>query len=1549
MNVSKHPLARILVAGLWRFTSGAFVCLALAGAASAQGDNARVLRVTPTGEDVPVGNQIVIEFAGDVAPLGRMARRADEVPFEVTPDPGCAWRWLSPATLACQLEDGNALKQATRYRLATKPGASTIEGIALERALDHEFGVERPDFYYARFLTWLGPGTPLIAVTLNQPVYPASVAKAFSYDLPGSGNRVAATVHPDDYPYGDENAAAEWKPSPAPAGEASRSFLLLPAQPLPEDATVHLSLIPGLKSSFGPQIGATHRVAVEFHTFAPFEFVGIRCTAIETDDWVLLRPPQRLPVLSRCDPLGTVGLVFNSPVLDRDIKDALRITPDLAAGRKDYDPWANRDSYSWLGQSHAKGDEYVVWLPEYLKAYTTYEFSSVAGALRDELGRGLVPGVDMVLNTDHRRPRLVLAHPDAMLEDAIDSEVPAVVTNLDRVLASYDVLTAGGVEQGKRRTVDLPELTDIAFAVPLGVRDMLGGRSGVVEGHLETVPATRHGTKRFFAQVSPFEVQAKLGHYDSMAWVVDLRTGLPVEGADVTIVSARLDDLSKSTDLHEPVRTDANGTAQLPGTALIDPELQKMQEWERDKPRLMVRAVKGDGHALLPLTYDYRTQVDNVWPNPRPKFGHLKTWGTTAQGVYRPGSQVQFKLYVRDESTRTLVTPPREGFRLQVLDSQGKKVFERDELTLSEFGAYAGEFTLADNAAVGWYRFVIERGPKSETNRGRGGRSQTLEPMRMLVSDFTPVPFKVGAELNGARFAPGDSMEMTASAALRSGGAYTDAPARLSARLSPASFTSDHPQARDFIFGSHSLDAPNSPDAESLLDRSGDLDDRGALTATLEVPDSDIYYGRIVLEASVRDDRGKSSAAVATAEFAGRDRFVGLNAKRWLYREDEPADIEYIVVDEAGAPVPDESLSLAIEREELFASRVKGAGNAYLTRYERTWQSVPGCADGEVLASGVQARTCVFLPEEPGLYRLRARIEDRAGREQGTELNVWVAGKGEVLWDSGSDTSLSIVPEKSKVAVGDTARYLVRNPYPGARALVTVERYGVLKSWVETFDSSTPVVEFEVEPDFVPGFYLSVSVLSPRVEPKAAAAQGTPAPSLSTQPASFAPSLDDSADLGKPAARGGYVRVRVDDPIKQIDVEVKPAREEYEPRERVAVELKATPRLGGEGEPIEIAVAVLDEAVFDLIQGGDAYFDPYQGFYRLDALDVSTFSLIQRLIGRINFQSKGASQGGDGGGGDEVSFRSLFKFVSYWNPGLRTDAEGRASFEFDAPDNLTAWRVLAIAVTPGDRMGLGVGRLRVNRATEIRPVMPNRLLSGDSFSASLSVMNRTDMPRILRVLLKAQGDALDSPVAERYTLALPPFKRRLVSLPLATTGPGAIEISASAEDAHGADGLLHSVPVSASRPSRTAASRGSVTDTPKKLTLAVPPDAMPGSSRLGSLLESQHRHRSARAVRIPARLSVWLLGAKAVEGAWRRAIRPALRLRGRCISVARRRCPAREDARVERELSGAERRHDVLQATEPVREPVPERTHLARLQLAARCRVRTACTRRRGA
>ena len=571
------------------------------------------------------------------------------------------------------------------------------------------------------------------------------------------------------------------------------------------------------------------------------------------------------------------------------------------------------------------------------------------------------------------------------------------------------------------------------------------------------------------------------------------------------------------------------------------------------------------------------------------------------------------------------------------------------------------------------------------------------------------------------------------------------------------------------------------------------LDERGqGLTAfTLDVPE--VQYGTLQIETSVRDERGKYIADVVSARFVGRDRFVGLRNTKWLYEEDQLAEIEYLVLDDEQRLVENVAVEVVIEREQTKTARVKGAGNAYLTRYDRSWVEIKRCAGVSSLIPG----SCGFTPADPGAYRATANVEDTQGRTHSTQIGTWARGKGRVTWTQPNDFQLSIIPEKENLEVGETARYLVRNPLPGARALVTIERYGVLESWSRSFDTGTPVIEFEVKPDYVPGFYLSVVIVSPRVA---------------------APLGAEQVDLGKPTFRMGYVRAPVEDPFKRIDIAVTTDRDTYKPRETVRVSLQAQFREEPRAEPVELAVAVLDEAVFDLIAQGPDYFDPYAGFYRLEALDVLNYDTLKRLVGRQKFEKKGANPGGDGGAG--LGLRSLFEFVSYWNPSLPVDADGGAQFEFTLPDNLSGWRILALGVTREDRMGLGQGSLKVNKPTEIRPVMPNQVMAGDRFEAGFTVMNRTASARQIEVSVLAQGGV--SPVDITRLIEVQPFEREPVWVEIETDDPGTLSLEVSAGDELDFDGLLFQLPIKKHRSFETAASYGATVSDQVSETVVVP-------------------------------------------------------------------------------------------------------------------------------
>jgi uncharacterized protein YfaS (alpha-2-macroglobulin family) len=1434
----------------------------------------KITRIVPSGEDVPTARQIVIQFNRPMVPIGRMERDPAEIPVTITPDLACQWRWINTSALACQLNDGDDLQEATRYSVVMDPGLLAEDGATMAQTHVHTFISQRPQIRYAWFSNWHGPGSPVIRATFNQSVSRSSVEKYLRFTYKGGSpdddaQSIAVTVEPDEDdrelprfiiapgesyildfgPGASEPQKSDDDPRNIGGGEARRVWLVSPKKVLPLDTNVDLVIKPGLESALGKQRGIEDRVAVNFDTFPAFKFLGVSCT--RNNHQSILITKENTQDIGKCNPMQGASLSFSVPVQPSQIKANIVIDPDLAGGRTDYDPWENTSDHSKVRRPHRKGQAYNIWLPERLKAAEPYTVKSKAPVisfgeklkslfrkpkrvsdLEDVFGRYIDTPIDLAFATDHRPPNFELTHKTGVLEDDLDSDVPIYVTNLDEVNIDYKRLTKAGASDIRTFTVtEEAKVQDVQFAVPMRVRDMLDGNSGAIYGSVKTVPnVNKHPSERMlFAVVSPYQLHVKIGHYNTLVWVTDLKTGEPVADANVKIYKDRIIALSARPKSLGDGITDEFGRVQFKGTKDLDPELD-LADWceenNQDKcERLFIRVDKGDEMGLLPLERrfeinTYRVSNNAVWERTQKKYGHIHTWGTTAQGVYRAGGTIQYKFYVRDQSNDTYIAAPRRTYKLEIVDPTGKAAHEVKGITLSSFGSYDGEFTVPENAPVGWYQFRLSANYTDD---------YTWQPMHVLVSDFTPSPFKVSNSLNGDLFHPGDEVEVSSQASLHSGGAYTDAELRVTANLNRAYFSSKHPVANGFNFDSSWGSGTNR-----VFQKIDNIGDQGKAGHTFKIEDQNIVYGRLTVESAVRDDRGKYIAASSSAEYLGVDRLVGLKRTKWVYEQDKPARIQYIVVDPRGTPVLGTDVDIKIEHLETKSSKVKGAGNTYITNYIDEWHPAGTCSG----RSTTEPVDCEFTPEKAGSYRMTATIKDTKGAAHITKISAWVVGKGRVIWHQPNDNSLQIIPEQTEYKIGDTARYLIKNPYPGAQALVSIERYGVLKSWVQTLEGSTPLIEFEVERDFMPGFYFSVTVVSPRVD--------APMPEMG------------QIDLGKPAFKTGYIEVPVNDPYKQIDITVSTEEEVYKPRDRVKVSLHAEPKTKDTNEAIEIAVVVLDEAVLDLVQGGTDYFDPYEGFYKLDGLDLRNYSLLTRLIGRQKFEKKGANAGGDGGA--DISMRSLFKYVSYWNPSIKPDANGNAEISFDVPDNLTGWRVLAFAVTPTDRMGLGHGNFKVNRPTEVRPVMPNQITEGDKFMAGFSVMNRMDKARKINVELIASGNLIagdgcraandnaqnttDTVCSLSKTVELAPFKRETVYMPLSASNvsqsrdvrAGEIKFQARANDAIDGDGIEHSLIVGKRRSLETAANYASTTEDQATESLLFPQNIHPDVGEVSVVL-----------------------------------------------------------------------------------------------------------------
>lgn len=1327
-----------------------FFAAAFLFSAAARADAPKLLRVTPSGKEVSELSQIVLQFDKPMTALGDMERAPEKVPVKITPEAKCSWRWLNTSALACQLAEKDRLVPATRYEVIVEPAFTALDGTLTEKGGTYVIETIRPEIdpkrAYEMPLEMKEPQRPVWRVSFAVPVTVESIEKHLFFKVKNKKTRVTAV------------RLSQW---------SAPTYQIEAAEDLGRGVPYEIVYEAGFESDgAGPLKSERKGVLVSAKTLPEFRVEGLECYD-KTYKKLTVSPEESVKAPPFCR--------FGSPVYV--------ILSDRSVSEYQTENGVKRiDSFIRVTPSAAVGDR-LEWSDERVRLSgmregKTYNVTVLPG-IADRWGNELASETKLAFKIADRDPNLESPDSAAVLEAGEKTDLTGYAANLEKAEVEYKVFSADGSFEGVYRIPEInPSLRNVQYPFDVGVRKMLKGKSGYLKGEYKTEPALPFKAS-FGVSVSPWQTVAKFGHFNSLVWIVDMKTGKPVEGVSVRVVRVEGKDaaIPENGETVAKAETKEDGRAVFGGYSSFDGGFEEFGGWS-EKTKYFLIAQKGGEMSVMPLTYNF-----SVWApsyasgdisttyNLSPDM-HLRAWGVTAQGVYRQGDTVRYKIYVRNENMFSFAPPPEGKYKLTITDPTAKNVLEKD-VVLSAFGAADGEFKLPEGAVSGWYEVGLKY------------NDAEMKPMRFLVSDFTPSPFKVSTELSSDKLTEGETVSADTYATLFSGGAYAGAPVRLTAVLSyaPFEFKNKDFASKRFSFEKN-MEMWEMSD-ETLLNEDGRLDEKGAAKTELKIPSSAKPHGLIRFESSVSDDGGRKTSSSATAEYFNADLFVGVRTTDWTARVGDPVAVEYVVSDRDSKTVANVPVTIEfLLRKNMFV-RERTAGNAYVSRYVTENQKVGDC-DG---VSADKEAVCSFTPSEAGLYTVRAVVKDENGRQHEAQTQFYAAGKGHVLWEADRDNRLDLIPEKESYKAGDTLKLLVKNPMPGATALITAERYGILYSSVEKLDESAPIIEIPVSADFFPGVYVSVSLFSERVEKPS----------------------ENGADLGKPAEWTGYVKIPVKDDLRRIDVSVKPDKTTYRPRSKAKITLKAS-LPGGKKEKTEVAVVILDEAVLALLPNGAKAYDPYGGFYTVGSLDVKTYSLISRLIGRRSVEKKGANQGGDGG--SDFAVRDLFEYVGYWNPSIVLDENGYGTFEAELPDNLTGWRVLAMAVSETDLMGAGEARFEVNLPLEIRSLLPNQVRTTDSFLPAVSVMNRSKEKRTVKVAFKAEG-ALKQPVASEKEIVLAPSERGTVFFDGAEAflppekRKGTIRLSFAARSGDDADGMSVDLPVLNLTTMQTAAEYGS--------------------------------------------------------------------------------------------------------------------------------------------
>ena len=418
--------------------------------------------------------------------------------------------------------------------------------------------------------------------------------------------------------------------------------------------------------------------------------------------------------------------------------------------------------------------------------------------------------------------------------------------------------------------------------------------------------------------------------------------------------------------------------------------------------------------------------------------------------------------------------------------------------------------------------------------------------------------------------------------------------------------------------------------------------------------------------------------------------YVGLRSDRYFVERGQPLKIDFIVTDLDGEPVEDRLLEMQAARLEW-----KYRGGEWLEEEVDTQE----CN----LGSTTEPVTCVFETPVGGSYQITAVVTDELGRKNQTQFTRWVSGGQRPPARKVEQEQVTLIPDKETYQPGDIAEILVQPPFSPAEGLLTVARSGILYTESFSITEDTVVLRVPIEDAYIPNLNIQVDVVG------------------------SAPRSDDSGETltnvpPRPAYATGTLNLQIPPLQRALTMVVTPQEPELEPGAETVVDVALTDASGRPVSGAEVAVVVVDEAVLALTNY--TLRDPLNVFYR----DRQAELLSQYARASIILIDPAALiQAGDRGGGDEmlmaeaempalgeaapaptqamdmksaagavdesaspaIRVRTDFNPLALFAPVVRTDANGEASVSVKLPDNLTRYRVMAVAVEGGSRFGTG--------------------------------------------------------------------------------------------------------------------------------------------------------------------------------------------------------------------------------------------------------------------
>ncbi len=787
----------------------------------------------------------------------------------------------------------------------------------------------------------------------------------------------------------------------------------------------------------------------------------------------------------------------------------------------------------------------------------------------------------------------------------------------------------------------------------------------------------------------------------------------------------------------------------------------------------------------------------------------------TDRNIYRPSETAHAKFIVRETAPGTL--RPQKNSR-QPWDLKGPRgrTVDSGHLDLSDRGSGNIDIRLPDTPGS----YVLSIGEE---------RSRLFNSIFLTVAEFEPDAFEINLKAPEHLTCPTPAT-VDIEAHYLSGLPLSAANARWKLTLTKAPFRPL--TAPDHAFHTYwhdwrleDSDRNNSETLEDsvVLEKNG----KSQLSIAMPLPEDPIRR-KASLSVEITDAENQTLASETGFLVDCSDFYLGVKRPAaWRYQKGKSIPISVIAVAPNGKSIaPPNPVEMSVQQLHWKSTITKTpSGERVEYSYELgpvhsvpvTVTSLPVEHDQILVPKSHQSVDLSFL--EVGEYIAAVTTNDGSDRLVSTEFSFAIhEGNAQTTQPTPDrpeededeprfffgDFPLKVVSDKTVYAPGETAVLSLRSPVHGT-ATLCLGTQPILQ--VRTFQVHPGLngIELPVTESLIPGNQLTLTIVE-------SLPPGTPAGQSARSATTSIPLIVHPSD-------------------ERLNVSIVNLPQDARPRTTLSPTVTVTDTVGHPVADAEVTLFAVDEGVLRL----SGYTTPNPNA----ALYPTGFRSLQHISSRNiirswdiwdvrqRFANKGYLVGG--GGEDASGMRNSFEFTPLWIPAARTNAKGVLKATFKVPDNVTAYRVMAVVHHGNHRFGKAETNLRVNKPLQIQPGTPQFVKSGDTVEIRCSVQNTTPSPISIELTFDPTGGAeVSSP--KKITASLPENSTTPFNFRTSFTQPGDIELKWTARSTDGkeSDGLRIPLTIRSPFPARHQSVVTRITNKPFDPTEAIDAELLEG-------------------------------------------------------------------------------------------------------------------------